>query len=87
MRVKKYVNVSLDWLDNGKKVPKSVSWTEDNGDVVTYEIDRVLSAEPRASLKVGGAGMRYHVRIGGHETYIFLEDTKWFVEYKANGTN
>lgn len=83
MRIKKYVTVSLDWLDSGKKVPKSVSWTEDNGDVMIYEIDKVIAEEPRASLKAGGAGIRYTIRIGGHETYLFLEDNKWFVEYKC----
>ena len=44
------------------------------------EIDRVLDVRPAASLKAGGAGLRYTVRIGRTETYLFLEETRWFVE-------
>ena len=29
---------------------------------------------------VGGAGIRYTVRIQNRETYLFLEENRWFVE-------
>jgi hypothetical protein len=48
-----------------------------------YEIDRILDVRPAASLKAGGAGIRYTCRIQGHETYIWLEDNRWFVEAKG----
>ena len=37
-----------------------------------------------ASLKVGGNGIRYTVRILGKQTYIFYDNNecKWFVEAK-----
>ena len=51
----------------------------------TYAIDRVLSRRHAAALKAGGQGMRYTVRIGSHETYLFLdEQNRWFVEEKRS---
>ena len=35
-----------------------------------------------ASLKAGGAGIRYTCRIAGRVKYIWLEETRWFVEAK-----
>lgn len=34
------------------------------------------------STKVGGCGIRYTVMIGGHESSLYNEDEKWFVEAK-----
>lgn len=48
-----------------------------------YEVDRVLDVRPAASLKSGGAGIRYKCRIEGRETYLFLEETRWFIELVA----
>ena len=33
-------------------------------------------------VKVGGCGIRYTVMIGGHESFLYNEDEKWFVEAK-----
>ena len=35
---------------------------------------------PAASLKSGGAGIRYTCYIDGKKTYLFLEENKWFYE-------
>ena len=35
---------------------------------------------PAASLKVGGRGIRYTVKIGANERYIFRDEDRWFVE-------
>ena len=35
---------------------------------------------PAASLRSGGAGLRYTCSIAGVPTYLFLEETKWFFE-------
>ena len=32
--------------------------------------------------KEGGCGIRYTVMIGGHESFLYNEDEKWFVEAK-----
>ncbi|WP_330601097.1 hypothetical protein [Caproicibacter fermentans] len=49
-----------------------------------YEIDRVLDVRPAASLKAGGAGIRYTCRIQGREKYLWREQDRWFVESKQN---
>jgi hypothetical protein len=52
-----------------------------------YKIDKVLDVRPAASLKAGGAGLRYTVMVRDHETYLFLEEdkigAKWFMERKC----
>lgn len=65
----------------GMTVPLSVTW--DDGRV--YEIDRVIDARQASSLKVGGSGMRYLVRIGHSETFLYFEGPRWFVEEKMRG--
>lgn len=74
---KKYVKVYLEMDENGKKTPKTIVYNDQK-----FEIDRVLDVRTAPSMKVGGVGERYTVRIDGKETYIFLENNKWFVEEK-----
>jgi len=45
-------------------------------------IDRLKHKCRAASTKVGGCGIRYTVMIGGHESFLYNEDEKWFVEAK-----
>lgn len=73
---KVYVAVSARFDTEGRILPFSITW-EDGRE---YEIDRVLDVRRAASLKAGGAGIRYCVRIGWTETYLFLEEDRWFVE-------
>ena len=80
-RVKRYVMVCSRTDELGRVLPQRVIW----GDGVSYEIDRILDAERCASRKVGGTGMRYHVVIGGQETYLYYENPRWFVEAKRQG--
>jgi len=79
---KVYVDVNENRLKDGSVIPLSFVW-EDGG---RYKIDRILDVRPAASLKAGGAGMRYTVRVRNRETYMFLEEdsgtTKWFMERK-----
>ena len=77
---KVYVDVNEDRLKNGKVIPLSFVWEDGN----RYEIDRVLDIRPAASLKAGGAGLRYTIRVRHRETFMFLEEdggvSKWFME-------
>ncbi|MGM9591011.1 MAG: hypothetical protein ACI3W5_03290 [Faecousia sp.] len=73
---KVYVAVNARFEPDGKLLPLTVTW-EDGRE---YEIDRILDIRRAASLKAGGTGIRYRVRIGRTETYLFLEEDKWFVE-------
>jgi hypothetical protein len=45
-----------------------------------YDIDEVKDKCRAASLKAGGCGIRYTIRIGSRDTYLFDEDGRWFVE-------
>ena len=73
---KVYVEVTAVCDPEGKLRPQFIRW--EDGPV--YEIDRVLHGCRAASLKAGGAGIRYTVRIQNRETYLFLEENRWFVE-------
>ena len=81
---KVYVDVNEDRYKDGRLIPLSFVWEDGN----RYEIDQVLDVRPAASLKAGGAGMRYTVRIRSRETYMFLEEdnglSKWFMERRLN---
>ena len=81
---KVYVDVYEMRFRNGRLLPLALVW--ENG--VRYKIDKVLDVCPAASLKAGGAGMRYKIRVRDRETYLFLEEdrsgTKWFMERKAS---
>lgn len=79
-RVKRYVKVVSATDEDGRVTPLSVEWDDGR----TYEIDQVLDARHAASLKVGGTGMRYLVRIGSATTYLFHEDPRWYVEAKCH---
>lgn len=79
MARKVYVDVTLKLDKYGAVTPLAVTWE----DGATYEVDRLLYVCRAASLKAGGAGTRYTVRIRGRETYLFEEDGRWFVEARG----
>ena len=78
-RMKEYVEVISDTSEEGVVTPLAIVW--DTG--VRYEIYRVLDRRQAHSLKTGGTGMRYTVRIGGTTTHLWYEDPRWFVEAKV----
>ena len=78
-REKRYVKVVSATDEDGNVMPLSIEWEDGR----IYEIDRVLDRRHAASLKVGGTGVRYLVRIGQAKTYLFHEDPRWYVEAKV----
>lgn len=76
MAVKVYVSIVAEFSPEGKVVPRELIW--DDGS--KYEIDRVMSASPRAAMKVGGHGIRYECKMLGKTRYVFRENDRWFVE-------
>ena len=78
--LKVYVDVTENRLKDGSLIPLSFVWEDGN----RYEVDRILEVRPAASLKAGGAGLRYTIRVRSRETYMFLEEdrgvSKWFME-------
>lgn len=72
---KHYTEVKAIFDKEGAIMPISMTYDEKE-----FEIDRITDIRPAASLKSGGAGIRYTCYIEGKMTYLFLEETKWFFE-------
>lgn len=79
-RRKVYVSVNADFDVDGNCRPRFIRWADGR----VYEIDRLIDRRRAASTKVGGCGIRFTIMILGHETYLFNEDSRWFVEAKEN---
>ena len=81
--MKKYVDMIVQYTEDGQIIPLAVRWSA--GEL--FEIDKVLDVQRAASLKAGGAGIRYTCRVKGREKYIWLEEDRWFVEAKDGTIN
>jgi len=79
--LKVYIDVNEDRLADGTILPRAITWE----DGITYAIDQIMDRRKAASLKCGGAGVRYKVRIGNTMTYMWLEEDKWFVMRRKAG--
>ena len=75
-RRKHYVEVLSRTDEDGRVFPIAVTWSDGR----VFEIDQVMDVRQATSLKVGGTGVRYLVRIGSRATYLFFENPRWFVE-------
>jgi hypothetical protein len=77
---KVYVEVNADFTSDGKVLPCSFVWEDGR----CFEVDRIINIQRVASLKVGGIGLRYTIRVLGKETYMWYEEneSKWFMEGK-----
>lgn len=73
---KEFVEVIVKYTRQGRQMPLSILWNDGR----TFNIDRVLDVRAAPSLKAGGQGMRYTCRINGKQTFLWLEEDKWFVE-------
>lgn len=78
IRKKIYVDVIAEIDPTGFARPLEIRWEDGR----KFEIDAVKDVRKAASLKAGGAGLRYTIRIGHTTTNLFLEETRWFVEGK-----
>jgi hypothetical protein len=76
---KVFVEVIAKFTKDGGKVPLKIKWQDGR----TFDIDKVTDVRRAASLKAGGQGMRYRCRINGKETYLWLEEDKWFVNSRS----
>jgi len=73
--LKVYVDVLEVRRKDGTIIPCVIKWEDGRN----YRVDKVLSVQPKATRKGGGTGIRYYVRVHGHETEMYLEEKKWFV--------
>ena len=80
MSCKKYVEVTAKFDVDGTVFPLEIQWE----DGAKFEIDRILDVRRAASLKAGGTGIRYTCRIRGRGKYLWLEETRGFIEAKES---
>lgn len=74
--MKKEVTVKATMLATGNVVPNAIIWEDGR----IFEIDKILDKRRAASLKGGGTGIRYTIRINGQDRFLFLDNYTWFVE-------
>ena len=75
---KVFVSVYVEFDTEGALTPISFVWE----DGTRYNVDKVLDVRRAASLKAGGAGMRYTCVVRGKQTYLFQDENRWFMERK-----
>jgi len=76
---KVFVRVVVAFDEVGAMRPLTIDWEDGR----KFFVDRVLEMRKAASLKAGGAGLRYTCRIGRRDAYLFYEGGRWFVEAKT----
>jgi len=76
---KAYVEVVADFSADGRLRPLQIIWEDGR----RYSIDKILQMDRRASLRAGGAGIRYQCRVCGSPVSLYYEENgMWFVERK-----
>ncbi len=73
--MKQYISVTAKFDSDGNILPLSINWSDGR----VFDIDRITDIRYAASLKAGGAGIRYTCRIKQNEKYLYLEDNRWFI--------
>ncbi len=73
--MKQYVSVTATYDSDGNVLPLKINWDDGR----SFVIDKITDVRYAASLKAGGAGIRYTCRIKGAEKYLYLEDNRWFI--------
>ena len=76
---KEYVSILAQINVDGTIQPLSVLLQDGR----KYDIDEVKDKCRAASLKAGGCGIRYEIRIGARSTYLYDEGGRWFVERRV----
>lgn len=76
--MKEYVSVTARFDSDGNLLPVTLHWKDGR----SFEIDRILDIRYAATLKAGGAGVRYSCKIAGKQRYLFLDNNRWFVDCK-----
>lgn len=79
IREKKYVPVIVRFDETGKLRPILIEYDDGR----KFMIDKVLDVRRAACESAGGVGDRYTVRIQGKESYLWLEQNRWFVAAKT----
>lgn len=75
---KVFVSVTADFDTDGNITPLSFVWEDGH----RYSVDRVLDVRTVASLKAGGLGIRFTCMVHGKQTYLYLDEYRWYMERK-----
>ncbi len=76
-RKKTFVAVVVHVSEDGLETPLSIEWRDGR----RFDVERVLERRPAASMRTGGRGIRYTVRIGGKSRELWEDENhRWFVE-------
>ena len=80
-RERKYVDVVSLTTADGLVTPQCIIWDDGR----RYTVSKVLDRRQAHSLKTGGCGTRYTIRVGAQQTYLYYDDYRhaWFVEAKT----
>ncbi len=73
--MKQYISVTAKFDSDGNILPIRINWDDGR----SFDIDKITDIRYAASLKAGGAGIRYTCRIKQTEKYLYLEDNRWFI--------
>lgn len=76
--MKKYVKVTATFDCDGDLIPEYIVWDDGR----KYRIDKISDVRYAASLKAGGAGIRYTCHILGKERYLFWKKTDGLLTQK-----
>lgn len=77
-RRKQYVEVLATHYIDGSVRPRTIIMA--NGPA--FSIDEVKHVTRAKTMRTGEVALRYTVKIGKRETFLFCDDGRWFVEMK-----
>ena len=72
---KVYVNVEVEFTEEGRLVPKKIRWNDGR----EWIVDRLIHSSEISPGKGSFEGIRYTVLIGGAEKYIYERHGRWYV--------
>ena len=86
--VKVYVQVLVEFTEEGLMLPRTIVWEDGE----KFKVDRVLDIKQATAMRCGGQGDRYTIVVNGQQSYIYFERNaslmgnnigRWFVERRA----
>lgn len=75
-----YVEVVAVFSPQGEIMPKELIWHDGQ----RFEMQNAKKIGRTASRKAGGVGIMYEFWVLGKQKFIFLEETRWFMERKTH---
>ena len=73
---KVYIEVDAHFDSEGRILPLALIDLQGT----RHHVDKLISISRAASLKAGGAGLRYTILLSGKLARIWLEEDRWFFE-------